>query len=115
VSIRPVDRHGRVQDIRLSGEAVALVIRKRVAEAGFDPARCSGHSLRAGLARLGSDMEDTAPDGPRERRDAWQIHQIWGCRGATMTGRQEQRAISFTCTDLAKARAMRVAKRNAEP
>jgi integrase len=47
---RPVDRYGRVPDARLSGEAVALVVRERVAAAGLDPARYSGHSLRAGLA-----------------------------------------------------------------
>jgi len=47
---RPVDRHGRINDTRLSGEAVALVVRERVAAAGFEPAQYSGHSLRAGLA-----------------------------------------------------------------
>jgi integrase len=47
---RPVDRHGRVHDARLSGEAVSLVVRERVAAAGLDPTRYSGHSLRAGLA-----------------------------------------------------------------
>ena len=47
---RPVDRHGRIQHGRLSGEAVSLVVRERVAAAGLDPAQYSGHSLRAGLA-----------------------------------------------------------------
>jgi integrase len=47
---RPVDRHGRIHDFRLSGEAIALVVRERVAAAGFEPAGYSGHSLRAGLA-----------------------------------------------------------------
>lgn len=47
---RPVDRHGRVRSARLSGEAIALVIRERTAAAGLDPAQYSGHSLRAGLA-----------------------------------------------------------------
>ena len=47
---RPIDRHGRIEDARLSGEAVSLVIKERVAAAGIDPARYSGHSLRAGLA-----------------------------------------------------------------
>jgi integrase len=46
----PVDRHARVQNVRLSGEAVSLVLRERVAAAGLDPACYSGHSLRAGLA-----------------------------------------------------------------
>jgi integrase len=47
---RPVDRHGRIHDARLSGEAIALVVRERVSAAGLDPAQYSGHSLRAGLA-----------------------------------------------------------------
>jgi integrase len=47
---RPIDRHGRVSLGRLSGEAVSLILRDRMATAGFDPAKYSGHSLRAGLA-----------------------------------------------------------------
>ena len=47
---RPVNRHGRIHDTRLSGEAIALVVREWVAAAGLDPAQYSGHSLRAGLA-----------------------------------------------------------------
>jgi site-specific recombinase XerD len=47
---RSVDRHGHVADTRLSGEAVAVVVKTRAEAAGLDPARYSGHSLRAGLA-----------------------------------------------------------------
>lgn len=47
---RPVDRHGHVHTERLSGEAVSLVIKERVAAAGIDPSGFSGHSLRAGFA-----------------------------------------------------------------
>jgi integrase len=47
---RPVDRHGLVRNARLSGEAVSIVVRERIAAAGFDPMGYSGHSLRAGLA-----------------------------------------------------------------
>ena len=47
---RPVDRHGRVSVGRLSGEAVSLIVRDRMAAAGFDPTGYSGHSLRAGFA-----------------------------------------------------------------
>jgi hypothetical protein len=46
---RPVDRHGRVAVGRLSGEAVSIIVKKRVATAGFDQAGYSGHSLRAGF------------------------------------------------------------------
>jgi integrase len=47
---QPIDRHGRMSAERLSGEAVSLVVKERVAVAGMDPAGYSGHSLRAGLA-----------------------------------------------------------------
>jgi integrase len=47
---RPVDRHGRVHNARLSSEAVSLVVRERAAAAGLDATGYSGHSLRAGLA-----------------------------------------------------------------
>jgi integrase len=47
---RPVDRHGCVEHMRLSGEAVGLIVRERIAAAGLDPTCYPGHSLRAGLA-----------------------------------------------------------------
>jgi integrase len=47
---RGITRHGRVQPCRLSGYAVALVVKRYAAAAGLDPARYAGHSLRAGLA-----------------------------------------------------------------
>lgn len=47
---RPVDRHSRITDAALSGEAVAAVVKERALAAGLDPSRYSGHSLRAGLA-----------------------------------------------------------------
>jgi integrase len=47
---RPVDRHGGIGAARLSGEAVCVIIRERVASAGIDPTGYSGHSLRAGFA-----------------------------------------------------------------
>jgi integrase len=45
-----MNRHGQVLDKRLSGEAVALVIKRSVAKLGYDAAQFAGHSLRAGLA-----------------------------------------------------------------
>jgi integrase len=45
-----VDRSGRASSARLSKEAVSIIVKKRVAAAGFDPEPYSGHSLRAGLA-----------------------------------------------------------------
>jgi integrase len=47
---RPVDRRGRVALERLSGEAVSLIIKDRVAAIGIETNGFSGHSLRAGFA-----------------------------------------------------------------
>jgi site-specific recombinase XerD len=58
---RPVDRHGRLRHpgarddgdaaspLRLGDRAVAEVVKRAVRALGLDPARYSGHSLRAGL------------------------------------------------------------------
>jgi integrase len=47
---RPINRHGRIAPGRLSGDAVSVVVKERVSDAGLDPAAFSGHSLRAGFA-----------------------------------------------------------------
>jgi integrase len=47
---RPVDRHGHVSKDRLSGDAVSILVKERVAEAGLNASGYSGHSLRAGFA-----------------------------------------------------------------
>ena len=49
-AFRPVDRHGHIRTARLSGQAVALVLKRHAARAGLDPGEVAGHSLRAGLA-----------------------------------------------------------------
>jgi integrase len=46
----PVDRHGRIGTTRLSGHAVALVVKRHSLCAGLDPGEVAGQSLRAGLA-----------------------------------------------------------------
>ena len=46
---RSVNRHGAVGNVRLSAEAVSLVIKQRIAAIGLDPTAYSGHSLRAGF------------------------------------------------------------------
>jgi integrase len=46
----PIDRHGNVRPKRLNGSDVAVIVKRSVAAAGFDPDEYSGHSLRAGLA-----------------------------------------------------------------
>lgn len=45
-----INRHGQLLSRRLSGAAVALVVKRYAAAAGRDPAEFAGHSLRAGLA-----------------------------------------------------------------
>ena len=47
---RPVDRHGHVRGQRLSGEAVAIAVKRYAGKIGYNPAEFAGHSLRAGLA-----------------------------------------------------------------
>jgi integrase len=47
---RAVDRQGNVAHRRLSGDAVSVIVKERVAAAGYDHILYSGHSLRAGLA-----------------------------------------------------------------
>ena len=47
---RPVSKAGRMLESPLSASAVATIVKQRVAQIGLDPARYSGHSLRAGFA-----------------------------------------------------------------
>ncbi len=47
---RAVDRHGNIAPGTMSDKAVGLVIKRRLQDAGLDPAKFSGHSLRAGFA-----------------------------------------------------------------
>lgn len=46
---RRLTPHGRVTAAALSEQSVALVMKKRVAAVGYDPALFAGHSLRAGF------------------------------------------------------------------
>lgn len=46
---RAVDRHGRISAEALTDRAVALIVKRAVERAGFDPDLFAGHSLRAGL------------------------------------------------------------------
>jgi integrase len=47
---RSMNRHGQVLQKRLSGEGVAIVVKRSVQKLGYDPALFAGHSLRSGLA-----------------------------------------------------------------
>jgi integrase len=46
---RPVSRRGHVLPGQLSGDSIASIVKQRVRAIGLDPARYSGHSLRAGF------------------------------------------------------------------
>jgi site-specific recombinase XerD len=46
--LRPINRHGQLSSARLSGEAVATVVKRAAAAAGLDASRFGGHSLRSG-------------------------------------------------------------------
>ncbi|QYZ71952.1 site-specific integrase [Neotabrizicola shimadae] len=47
---RPITRHGHVATNPLTGDAVSVLLRERLAAAGIDPEGYSGNSLRAGFA-----------------------------------------------------------------
>jgi site-specific recombinase XerD len=47
---RPINRHGTMAETRLSGAAVAAVVKRYVEESGLDASGFAGHSLRSGLA-----------------------------------------------------------------
>ncbi|MCH8978019.1 MAG: tyrosine-type recombinase/integrase [Armatimonadetes bacterium] len=69
---RPVTKGGAVTRARLSGRAVAVVVKELAALGGLDPADVSGHSLRAGLitdafASGLSETEIMAHTGHRSR------------------------------------------------
>jgi integrase len=50
-----VTRAGRVTGAKLSDKAVARLVKQAARDAGLDPERYSGHSLRAGLATAAGD------------------------------------------------------------
>jgi site-specific recombinase XerD len=45
-----INRHGKRLPKRLSGNAVAFIVKRYIAKAGLDETKFAGHSLRAGLA-----------------------------------------------------------------
>ncbi len=61
-----IDRHGNLKEGTLSGDGINGVVKRRVKEAGLDPERYSGHSLRAGLPTSASEA--------RVGMEAWMPH-----------------------------------------
>ena len=53
----PIDRHGNLKEGALSGDGINGVVKKRVRDAGLEPDRYSGHSLRAGLPTSASEAK----------------------------------------------------------
>jgi len=49
-AFRGINRHGHVGAGRLHASSVALIVQRRTAAAGLDPADFAGHSLRSGFA-----------------------------------------------------------------
>ena len=83
---RSIDRHGHIAPSRLSGDAVATIMKKRVGTAGFDPTTFSGHSLRAGLAT------SAAMAGA----SSWKIRQQTGHKSDAMLARYIRDGDMFT-------------------
>lgn len=65
---RPIDRHGRMSDRRLSGGAVAQIVKRTAEAAGYDPAIFAGHSLRAGLITNAAENDVPERDIMRQSR-----------------------------------------------
>ncbi len=80
-----MERHGHVGSIRLTAQAVALVLKRHAAGAGLDPEQVAGHSLRAGLPT------STASAGSPERVIAAQT----GYRGTAMLRRYMRESSLF--------------------
>jgi len=57
---RAVNKGGAIAETRLTAGAVALIVKARCAEAGFEPAEFAGHSLRAGMVT--SAAENGVPE-----------------------------------------------------
>ena len=47
---RAINKHHRIRSTRLSGYDVARIVKRTAVQAGLDPKRYAGHSLRAVLA-----------------------------------------------------------------
>lgn len=69
---RPIDRWGKLRASRLTGHAVATIVKAVAEAAGLDPAQFSGHSLRAGFATQAALAH--APE--------WEIQEVTGHHSA---------------------------------
>ncbi|SCW92184.1 Phage integrase family protein [Sphingobium faniae] len=83
---RGMGRHGRIAPTRLSADAVAAILKRRVQAVGFDPATFSGHSLRAGLATSAAIAGASS----------WKIRQQTGHKSDAMLARYIRDGDMFT-------------------
>lgn len=74
---RPVTRHGKINLVALSTQAVAEIVKQRAKAIGLDPSKYSGHSLRAGL------VTSAAQAGV----SSWKIRQQTGHKSDSMLQR----------------------------
>ena len=65
-----VSKGGRVMGTGLSDKAVVRLVKQAAADAGLDPTRFAGHSLRAGLATAAGDAGAGLPELMRQTRHA---------------------------------------------
>lgn len=65
---RPITRHGHMGESRLSGRAVAEVVKRTARAAGLDPTLFAGHSLRAGLITSAAAADVPERDIMRQSR-----------------------------------------------
>jgi integrase len=74
---RSVTRQGIILPAQLSGDAIASIVKQRVKAIGLDPARYSGHSLRAGFVTSAA----------RAGTPAWRIKAQTGHASDALVGR----------------------------
>ncbi len=85
---RPVTRRGHVLSGQISGDSIASIVKQRVRAIGLDPARYSGHSLRAGFVT--SAATGGAP--------AWRIKAQTGHASDALVGRYIRLSDPFAAT-----------------
>lgn len=83
---RGVNRHGKMLDKGLTPQSVALIVKERAEAVGLDPAKYSGHSLRAGLVTSAAQMGVSS----------WKIRQQTGHKSDAMLHRYIRDANVFT-------------------
>ena len=81
-----IDRHGNVQEGGMAGDAINELVKRRVKNAGLDPTRYSGHSLRAGLPTSASE-EKVGMEAwmPHTRHKSVQVAKDYARRGTLFT------------------------------